>query len=174
MVAAARAWLASLEPHQTAIAHIGPRDVLSAEERLAWFYTPTDHGGLTFQDQRPVQQGLAVQLMGSGLSDAGHAAVSLVLGLENVLDRVEGYAVTWGRERGRDPQLFYLRVFGEGRSGHLGWRFGGSPPVPQLHASTATGLSLHPDFLGSDPAYVDLPGGADLEVLGVTWRRHDG
>ena len=107
------------------VAHQLPPDVRASTERLTWFYTPTDHGGLTLQQQGPAQQGLAMQLVGSGLSYAGHAAVSLVLGMENVLDRLEGYAVHWGRERGRDPQLFFLRVFGTPGNGPWGWRFGG-------------------------------------------------
>jgi hypothetical protein len=35
------------------------------------------------------------------------------LGLENVLDHTEGFVKRFGRERGRDRGLYYLRVFGE-------------------------------------------------------------
>ena len=54
-----------------------------------------------------------MQLVASGLSTAGYVTVCTVLGLENVLDHVEGFGVDWGRERGRDPGMYYLRVFGE-------------------------------------------------------------
>jgi hypothetical protein len=34
--------------------------------------------------------------------------------------------VGWGRERGRDPQLYRLRIFGDPRvDGTWSWRFGG-------------------------------------------------
>jgi hypothetical protein len=36
-----------------------------------------------------------------------------IMGLENVLDQVENWQVEWGRERGRDPQLYWLKVFGD-------------------------------------------------------------
>ena len=38
------------------------------DERRLWFYTPTDHGGLTLADMAPPQQRLAMQLVASGLS----------------------------------------------------------------------------------------------------------
>src|SRR6266852_5326188 len=59
-------------------------------------------------------------------SDAGYVTVATIIGLDNVLDHVEGWTVDWGRERGRDPGLYYLRVFGEpGGAAPWGWRFGG-------------------------------------------------
>ena len=46
--------------------------------------------------------------------------------LENVLDHTEGFTVRFDRERGRDPGLYYLRVFGDPRGRQpWGWRFGG-------------------------------------------------
>ena len=38
------------------------------DERRLWFYTPTDHGGVTLADLAPPQQRLALQLVASGLS----------------------------------------------------------------------------------------------------------
>jgi len=47
-------------------------------------------------------------------------------GPRNVLDHVEGWAMSWARERGRDPQLYDLRVFGDPRGDEpWSWRFGG-------------------------------------------------
>ena len=63
--------------------------------------------------------------MATGLSTAD-VTVATIIGLENVLDHVEGWTVDWDRERGRDPTLYYLRVFGEpGGAAPWGWRFGG-------------------------------------------------
>src|SRR6185369_6717697 len=78
------------------------------------------------RSRRPAQQRLAFRLVASGLSIAGYNTVATIVGLDNVLDLVEGWRVDWGRERGRDPGLYYLRVFGEpGGAAPWGWRFGG-------------------------------------------------
>src|SRR6202020_3354946 len=87
----------------------GPADDVSEAERRRWFYTPPDHGGLTLHQQRPAQQRAAMTLVASGLSLAGYVTVATIMGLENVLDRVEGFTARFDRERGRDPRLYYLR-----------------------------------------------------------------
>src|SRR2546423_9358120 len=128
MAAAADAWLDGLDPEQRRIAAgAAPApDAAPDEERRRWFYTPTDHGGLTLHQQRPAQQRRAMQLVASGLSRAGYVSVATIMGLENVLDHTEGFTVSFGRERGRDPGMYFLRVFGDPTSGGpWGWRFGG-------------------------------------------------
>ena len=90
-----------------------PADDASDNERRRWFYTPTDHGGLTIHQQRPAQQRAAMRLVATGLSPAAYVTVATIMGLENVLDYNEGFVVRFDRERGRDPGLYYLRVFGE-------------------------------------------------------------
>ena len=110
MSTAARAWLTSLDDEQLGQ---GAWPWEPDGERLRWFYTPTDHGGLPLRDMRPAQQSLAMQLVAAGLSRAGYVTVSTIMGLENVLDQLEDWQVDWGRERGRDPQLYWLRIFGE-------------------------------------------------------------
>jgi hypothetical protein len=171
MAEAARAWLDSLNAAQRAVA-VGPPPGTDGEgeaERTRWFYTPTDHGGLTFHEQRPAQHRLVMRLVASGLSEAGYTTVATVLGLENVLDRTEGFSVNFGRERGRDPGMYYLRVFGEpGGSGPWGWRFGGHHV--SLHNLVVDGrvAATTPCFLGADPATSPLLGGATLRPLGAT------
>ena len=125
MAAAAAGWLDALDPAQRAAATGGAPnpDAGPDAERRRWYYTPTDHGGLPLGAQRPGQQRLAHQLVASGLSPAGYVTVATIIGLDNVLDHVEGWTVGWGRERGRDPGLYYLRVFGErGSTAPWGWR----------------------------------------------------
>jgi len=102
---AASTWLGSLTAEQRAGAQGTPPaydDPLDAERRR-WFYTATDHGGLTVRQQRPAQQRAAMKLVATGLSMAGYVTVATTLGLENVLDRVEGFVTRFDRERGRDP-----------------------------------------------------------------------
>jgi Protein of unknown function (DUF3500) len=168
MASAAAAWLEALEPGQRAVASgsaPSPDAELDAERRR-WFYTPTDHGGLTLGEQRPAQQRLAHQLVAAGLSTAGYVTVATIVGLDNVLDMLEGWSVNWGRERGRDPGMYYLRVFGEpGSSGSWGWRFGGHHVSLNNLIVDGVVRSTTPCFLGADPAVSPLLGPAPLRPL---------
>jgi Protein of unknown function (DUF3500) len=158
---AARAWLATLDAGQRRVATGAvPADDASDAERRRWFYTPTDHGGLTVHAQRPAQQRSAMRLVASGLSTAGYVTVATVMGLENVLDHTEGFVTRFDRERGRDPGLYYLRVFGEpGGTAPWGWRFGGHHV--SLHNLVVDGalVATTPCFMGADPAASPLLGG---------------
>ena len=168
MAAAAAAWLDALDPAQRAVAAGGApsADAESDAERRRWFYTPTDHGGLTLGAQRPAQQRLAFQLVASGLSVAGYNTVATIVGLDNVLDQVEGWRVDWGRERGRDPGLYYLRVFGEpGGAAPWGWRFGGHHVSLNNLVVDGVVRATTPCFFGADPASSPLLGPAPLRPL---------
>ena len=162
MAEAAIAWLDGLEAQQRRVA-VGavPADGASDAERRRWFYTPTDHGGLTFHAQRPAQQRAAMRLVASGLSTPGYVTVATVIGLENVLDHAEGFVTRFDRERGRDPGLYYLRVFGQpGESGTWGWRFGGHHVSLNNLVVDGTVVATTPCFIGADPATSPLLGGA--------------
>src|SRR6476469_9288437 len=162
MAAAARLWLESLRPEQLRVATgaAPAADPGSDAERRRWFYTPTDHGGLTVHEQRPAQQRAAMRLVASGLSTPAYVTVATVMGLENVLDQVEGFRARFDRERGRDPGLYYLRVFGEPGGGRpWGWRFGGHHVSLNNHVVDGMLVSTTPCFMGADPASSPLLGG---------------
>lgn len=167
MEVVATAWLDALTDHQRAAALFDSPLMAAADaERMSWYYTPTDHGGLALREQLPRQQSLAMQLVASGLSEAGYATVCTVVGLENVLDQVEGWKAHWARERGRDPGLYWLRVFGRPGEPVWGWRFGGHHI--SLNNLIIDGLlvSTTPCFIGADPASTALLGGSPLRPLG--------
>ena len=161
MSAAAQAWLETLDDQQRAVAvGAGPHpDAEHDAERRRWFYTPTDHGGLTLHQQRPAQQRRAMALLGTGTSRAGYVSAATVMGLENVLDHTENFTIMFGRERGRDPGMYYLRVFGDpAGTAPWGWRFGGHHvSVSHLVVDGAVVAST-PSFLGADPATSTLLG----------------
>ena len=168
MAEAARAWLDALDPGQRAVAagRMPSADAESDAERGTWFYTPTDHGGLTLGAQRPAQQRLAHRLVAAGLSTAGYVTAATIIGLDNVLDQVEGWSVDWGRERGRDPGMYYLRVFGEpGGAAPWGWRFGGHHVSLNNLVAGGAVRSVTPLFFGADPASSPLLGPAPLRPL---------
>src|ERR671911_2311878 len=161
MAEAARTWLDSLDADQRTIGQgVVPADDPTDNERRRWFYTPTDHGGLTIHQQRPAQQRAAMRLVSTGLSPAAYVTVATIIGLENVLDYMEGFVVRFDRERGRDPGLYYLRVFGEpGDQGLWGWRFGGHHVSLNNLVEDGVLISTTPCFLGADPAVSPLLGG---------------
>jgi hypothetical protein len=162
MAEVAHAWLELLNAEQREIAmgHL-PSDEETDGERRRWFYTPTDHGGLTIHQQRPAQQRAAMRLVAAGLSRAGFVTVGTIMGLENILDHAEGFVARFDRERGRDPGLYYLRVFGEPGSGRTwGWRFGGHHVSLNNLIVGGQLVSATPCFMGADPASSELLGGA--------------
>jgi hypothetical protein len=162
MAHAARAIIESLDDTQRALAVWPFEDEV---ERGLWFYTPTDHGGLALSAMRPRQQQLTHRLLATGLSHAGYVTVSTIIGLDNVLDAVEGWARTWGRERGRDPGLYYVRIFGEPGDSSWSWRFGGHHV--SIHHVVVDGevVGSTPQFLGADPASSPLLGPHPLRPL---------
>ena len=102
MAEAAGAWLDGLDPQQQVATGAAPGDDVSDAERRRWFCTPTDRGGLTFHAQRPAQQGAAMRPVASGLSTPAYVMVAAILGLENVLDHVEGFR--FDRSGGATPR----------------------------------------------------------------------
>jgi hypothetical protein len=168
MAEAATAWLTALDPGQrTAATRPAPGAGAESEaERQRWFYTPTDHGGLPLGAQTAAQQRLAHQLVASGLSRAGYVTVATIIGLENVLDHTEGWVASWERERGRDPELYYLRVFGQpGGPEPWGWRFGGHHVSLNNLIVDGQVRAVTPCFLGADPAVSPLLGPEPLRPL---------
>jgi hypothetical protein len=166
MAEAASSFLESLDEEQRPAASW---PFPAGEERLRWYYTPTDHGGLPLGRMRPAQQQLAFRLLATGLSRPAYVTACTIVGLENVLDELEGWDRRWERERGRDPGLYYVRVFGDpaGRE-PWSWRFGGHHvSVHHLVAGGAVRAST-PLFLGADPAVSPLLGRGELRPLGST------
>jgi Protein of unknown function (DUF3500) len=164
MADAARAWLDTLDDGQRATAMWPfPAD----DERRLWFYTPTDHGGMTLGAMDPVQQRGAMRLLRSGLSEAAYNTATTVIGLENVLDAVEHWRSTFDRRRGRDPGMYFVRVFGEPGDGLTwGWRFGGHHVSVNHTIVDGELASSTPCFLGADPAHSPLLGPHLLRPLG--------
>jgi hypothetical protein len=139
----------------------------SDEERRLWFYTPTDHGGLTLSAMSSPQHRLVHRLVASALSTASYVTASTILGLENVLDQLEGFVTSYDRPRGRDPLLYYIRFFGPpSSSGTWSWRFGGHHISLNFTIIDGELSGLTPLFFGADPASSPLLGPHPLRPLG--------
>jgi hypothetical protein len=156
MAEAAAVLIESLDPAQRRIAC---RPFPDDDERRRWYYTPTDHGGLPLAAMGSIQHRNVHRLVATGLSTAGYVTVAAIIGLENILDQLEGWSVDFGRERGRDPTLYYITIFGApGGAAPWGWRFGGHHV--SLHYTVDGGevIAATPNFLGADPAVSPLLG----------------
>ncbi|MDR7303730.1 DUF3500 domain-containing protein [Haloactinomyces albus] len=168
MAEAAAEWIATLDDTQRSdgVWH-WPGSPAADHERVRWYYTPTDHGGLTLHRMAPHQQRAAMRLLAAGLSDAGYATATTIMGLENVLDRTENFTAGFARDRGRDPGMYYLRVFGDPQSGRpWAWRYGGHHVSVNHLVVDGEVVAGTPCFLGADPAVSPLLGGRELRPLG--------
>jgi hypothetical protein len=155
--------IASLDVAQQAIA-LWPFP--SDDERRQWFYTPTDHGGLTLAAMTQPQHRLVFRLMASALSTAGYVTASTIIGLENVLDQFESFSVSFDRPRGRDPLMYYIRFFGMPSStGTWSWRLGGHHVSMSFTIIDGVLIGNTPLFFGADPASAPLLGPHPLRPL---------
>lgn len=139
----------------------------SDEERTRWFYTPTDHGGLTLHRLSPVQHRQVMRLVRAGLGRGGYVTVATIMGLENVLDELEGWTSRWEGPRGRDPLRYYVRIFGTPGSPQWGWRIGGHHVSLNFTIVNDEVVAASPLFFGADPASSPLTGGMLLRPLGA-------
>ena len=136
------------------------------EERRLWFYTPTDHGGLTLAAMTQPQHRMVFRLVASGLSTAGYVTASTIIGLENVLDQLEGFTASFERPRGRDPLMYYVRFFGTpSPTGTWSWRLGGHHISLNFTIIDGVLSGSTPLFFGADPASSPLLGPHPLRPL---------
>lgn len=154
MATLAAGLLESLEPQQRERITFPFGD----DEQFLWFYTPTDHGGLPLAEMGSAQHRLTHRLLASGLSKAGYVTATAIMGLENVLDLVEGWVADFGRERGRDPLMYWMAIFGDPPSGNWAWRFGGHHISVNYLIIDGAVVGTTPIFLGADPADSPLLG----------------
>ena len=161
-------FLASLSPAQREKAAV-PFD--DETERRIFHYTPIERRGLPLIEMTHFQEQFALEFIASGLSRTGYYTVTTLLGLENALSeqddwRDRPYAGRDGPGRFRDPQLYFVTVFGDPEGARpWAWRFGGHHI--SIHYCIVDGSMVRPTptFLGSHPAFLDLGGGNVLRPL---------
>ncbi len=137
----------------------------ATDERERWFYTPTDHGGLPLAAMTSAQHRLTHRLLATGLSTAGYVTVATIMGLENVLDFTEGWTSHFDRDRGRDPLLYWIAIFGEPGADAWGWRLGGHHLSVSHTVVGGEVVASTPLFFGADPASAPLLGPHPLRPL---------
>jgi hypothetical protein len=156
----ARRFLSALSDRQQDSARFSMDD----PERTTWAYIPKERGGLPLKAMDRDQRAAAFGLLDVGLSTRGVALAHAIIALEGTLRVLEEAAASpWAALR--DPELFYLAVFGEPAAEEpWGWRFEGhhlSVNVSHLpHVSVVAPL-----FMGANPARVPSGPQAGLRVL---------
>jgi hypothetical protein len=113
--------------------------------RRRWLeYRPRPRPGVSLGELDPEGRKLAHRLLATGLRPHAFAQATVVLALEEVLDRKEGYG------RGRHSDDYRIVVFGAPGPGRWGWRFEGHHLSVSM---TLDGDTVWPTpvFLGANP-----------------------
>jgi hypothetical protein len=137
------------------------------EERRCFYWVPTDHGGLSLRACGDDARALIMQLVASGLSPAGFNTAAVIISLQHVLARAEGWLTLPNGRPARDPLEYQLSVFGEpSAGGSWAWRFGGHHLSLSYAVVDGTRVAPTPSFFGADPADSPIAGKALLRPLG--------
>ena len=158
MADAATTFLAALAPDQRQKATFAVEN----EERLNWHYIPKDREGLPLKEMDTSQQQLAFALVASGLSRSGYFKAMRIMSLEKVLGELEGTV----RRFPRDPELYYLTVFGTpSDTAPWGWRVEGHHVSLNFLIVDGQRIAATPNFFGSNPARVPKGGLEGMRIL---------
>lgn len=147
MAEAASGWLATLAPEQRAKATF---EFDSVAERTNWAYFPRNHQGLPLLEMDPAQQKRAHALLALSLSRHAYGKVTTIMGLESVLNDIEGRRA----DAVRDPGRYFVSVFGAPTDERWGWRLEGHHVCLNFTISDGDLVSPLPVFLGANPAEV--------------------
>ncbi|MDP7363396.1 MAG: DUF3500 domain-containing protein [Candidatus Latescibacteria bacterium] len=122
-----------------------------SDVRTDWHYVPRGRPGLPLKQMDAIQQQLTRMLVSTGLSATGHHTAMTIMELETVLAGIEG----GGRRFPRDPELYFVSVFGDvGSDQPWGWRFEGHHISINHTIFDGRQLATAPVFFGSNPAQV--------------------
>lgn len=133
----------------------------SADADRRWIeYRPERRPGLVLSDLGTDARKAVFRLLATGLSPAAFAQTMTIIGLEEVLDRREGY------RNGRHSEDYRVLVFGTPGDDRWGWRFEGHHLSVTMTVADGV-ISPAPVFLGANPSRVDLAGRPVLRPLGV-------
>ena len=184
METTARAFLAALTTGQRERAQLA----FEEEERFNWAFFPMQRCGVPLNDLQPEQRQLGHALISAGYSPEGAAKALMIMSLDEILFRqeqdegrarqmidtvprqVKQFLLVSGMERlwrtTRDPESYYLTVFGEPSSSRTwGWRLEGHHVSLNATLVNGTELVIAPSFFGANPAQILDGPRAGLRVL---------
>jgi Protein of unknown function (DUF3500) len=130
-----------------------------SDNRVDWHYIPRSRQGLTLGAMRPAQAEAARTLFASVLNERGLQA------LENV--RIAETALREQQGTFRDPDRYYVSIFGAPARFPWGWRLEGHHLSLNVALPAAGHISVTPFFLGANPATVPSGPHKGLRPLGL-------
>jgi hypothetical protein len=147
MLDAAQKFLGALDaPQKTKAAY-----ALTSTERETWFFVPIARKGIPLTELSGAQRERALALLKSGLSQRAFASAEAIRSLDSVLKEMERDNPP-GR---RNPELYYVTIFGEPATGaSWGWRFEGHHLSFNFTIVEGKHVLFAPEFMGSNPAEV--------------------
>jgi len=147
MAQAADALLGSLTAEQRSKATFPFDD----DRRFEFRYTPRARTGLPLKEMSDPQRAAAQALLKTGLSLRGYTAATQIMELENVLREIEAAR---GSSIVRDPELYFVSIFGTPGKGAWGWKFEGHHLSANFTIAGDRPVLFAPTFMGSHPATV--------------------
>lgn len=146
MSAAADAFISSLSADQRAKATFAFED----EQRLDWHFIPRARKGIPFKELDSAQRLLGNALMSAGLGQRGLIRAATIMSLDAILRELEE-----GKGPVRDPELYFLSIFGDARSAKpWGWRVEGHHVSLNFTLFEGKHIASTPAFFGANPAEV--------------------
>jgi len=119
--------------------------------RRDWHYIPKERTGLSLKEMEAHQRTKALALLDSGLSRRARSTARTIMSLEPILAKIEGPR----RRFARDPELYYLSIFGQIEQGATwSWRFEGHHISVNYTIVNGSLVAPTPFFFGSNPALV--------------------
>jgi hypothetical protein len=147
MSAAADAFISSLSAEQRSKTAFAFED----EQRFDWHFIPRPRKGIAFKELDPTQRLLGNALMSAGLGQRGLIRVATIMSLDAVLKELE----QGGNGPVRDPELYFLSIFGDARSNNKwAWRLEGHHIALNFTLANNKLIASTPAFLGANPAEV--------------------
>jgi hypothetical protein len=149
MADAANAFLKDLNPEQRSKATFTFDD----DSRFEFRYTPRARKGLPIKEMSEAQRQRAHALLKTGTSVRGYTTATTIMDLENVLRAIEPPR-TGPNPIVRDPELYYVSVFGDPGKGPWGWKWEGHHVSLNFTIVGDAPVVIAPNFFGSNPAVV--------------------
>jgi hypothetical protein len=131
------------------------------KERLNWGYVPRGREGISLKEMPAAARAAAHELMKASLSAVGYGKAVNVIRLEEVLRQIETFGSLL-----RDPEKYYVSVFGSPGPGPWGWRLEGHHLSLNFALVPGRPLAVTPAFMGANPADVRSGPLKGLRTLG--------
>ena len=146
---AANDFLKDLSPEQRSKATFKFED----DTRFEFRFTPRARTGLPLKEMSEMQRAKAHALLKTGLSVRGYATATTIIDLETVLRAIEPPR-TGPNAIVRDPELYFVSIYGDPSKSPWGWKFEGHHISVNFTIVDDKPVVFAPSFFGSNPAVV--------------------